>query len=99
MNALCRNIAFRERIGETIGSCLRARERESAKNRIVFEQLDEQIGLAILLDSIDRLRHTVSRLLRWRKVDAHRIDEHLLRELENLGWNGRREKQRLALSR
>jgi len=50
VDPLGRHVVLLEREREPVGPRLRAGERDRAVDAVVFEQLDEQIGLALLRD-------------------------------------------------
>ncbi len=82
---------------DSIRTMLGPREHEYSIVIVPLEHLDQQSGLLPLLDRVDGLLDTFDRRGRGSGIDAHRIGESGLDDLEDLRRHGRREEQILSL--
>lgn len=66
---------FGERLRHFIGAALGSREDDRARHRTIFEELDEHVALAQLVDEDDAVVDAIGSLGRWRHRDLNRISE------------------------
>jgi len=84
---------------DLVGAVFRAREDEHEVERLVAEQVDQQIDLAALRNGIEELRDRFRGIRAAPDLDGLRRAEELGGDALDVGRERRREEQRLALAR
>ena len=99
VDAVDADVVLFEHRRKPVRAGLRSREGDCAIDRVVLaQQFEQQIGFALLIDRVHRLRDAVRGCSLRREIDAHGILQEFFRERGNRGRDRRREEERLALS-
>jgi hypothetical protein len=96
VDPLAGHALLEQRLGEAVGAVLGARKDEDVLDVAALEQLEQQRGLEVLGNRIDRLRDADGGGGLALLVDREGILQHLARELGDRRRHRRREEERLA---
>ena len=84
---------------EAVGAVLGAREDQGAGGLVMAQEADEQLGLLLGGDGVDRLVDLVDRHGDLADLDAHGVVQGVAHGFEDAARHGGREEQGLALCR